>query len=105
MSASMKTAGLNLDALAGSDVDQRNLQKLTGGRLDAVYSADMGVLVSVAKMHGAEKSVRPVPLPDPANPIFTIFNKAKGAALGAKYAEALDAVIKEKGDYAKAFLK
>jgi ABC-type amino acid transport substrate-binding protein len=105
LSAAMRTPGLNIDPMSGGDADTRNIQKLTSGRLDAAYSADMGVLVSIAKGTGADKTVRAVALPDPANPIFTIFNKAKGAALGAKYVEALDAVVKEKGEYGKAFLK
>jgi ABC-type amino acid transport substrate-binding protein len=105
LSPSMRQPGLNIEYIPGADADARNVQKLANGRLDAAYSSDLSVLMYVAKSQGVDKAVRPLALPDPVVSVYTMFSKAKGAALGAKYVEALEAVIKEKGDYAKAFLK
>jgi ABC-type amino acid transport substrate-binding protein len=106
LSPSMRQSGLNLDSLTGTDnLYSRNFQKLTQGRVDAVYSPDNLTLAKEIKAAGLEGSVHVVPLPDQPNATYTVFNKKDAGTLGAKYAEALDAVLKERGDYVKAFVK
>ena len=105
LSPSMHQAGLILEPLSGSDGNARNLQKVVRGRLDAAYTPDMYVFTLDARELGFEKLVRVLPLPDPSNGVYTAFSKKVGATYGPRYAEALEAVLKEKGEYAKAFLK
>lgn len=106
LSATMRQPGLTLDAMGGADAYYaRNFQKLTMGRVDAVYSPDEMTLAREIKANNLEQTVRIVSLPDEPNKTFTAFHKKHADTLGPKYQAALDAVLKEKGDYPKAFMK
>jgi ABC-type amino acid transport substrate-binding protein len=105
LSASLRQPYLQLTEISGTGLYARAIQMLLLDRLDAVYSPDANGLLVEARMLDADKKIRVLALPDPANGIYCIFSKKAAAVYASKYDLALEAVIKERGDYPKAFLK
>jgi ABC-type amino acid transport substrate-binding protein len=104
LSGSMGQPGLNLDRISGDDFYERAFRMLVLGRLDAMYSPDSRVLLMVARTQGLQEKIRVLDLPDPADGVYYAFSHSASKVFSARYAKAMEAIVKERGNYERAFL-
>jgi ABC-type amino acid transport substrate-binding protein len=78
---------ISLEGLGGNKWAEQNIQKLLGGRLDAVFDRQPYTLPFVAARMQRYAQVKVLPIPDPPMPMYVVFSKAsqQGQALLDQY--------------------
>lgn len=72
---------LKLAPMAGSQVVERNIEKLLRGWIQAYYSPDQTAMQVVLARKGLEQQLRLLPLPEEPRPLYTAFSAASAAYL------------------------
>ncbi len=89
----VKGKNLTWDWTSGGDVWVRNLKMLAVGRAEAVYSPQTRNIIHGANKSGSMDKIRILPLPEPAQKLFTLFSKhPKHKGLMERYDQAMDKI-------------
>lgn len=91
LSPLMRTPGLRIEKLHGSDLVARNLEKMLKGRIDAAYSPDALDLESAALSLGGAERFRLLLLPESSQGLYTAFSQKTDPELVRRYERALAA--------------
>lgn len=87
------TSGARLDPTIGDSSTALNLQKLIGGRVEAVYSPDAATLKEVIRRMPHAPAIRILPIPAPRLAVYTVFARHIPADIVKRYDKALQKVL------------
>lgn len=98
---------ITFDLIAGKQLFERNLKKLLGGRIDAIYAPLPVALERIIEQENVESQVKLLPIGflEPVE-IFTVFSKETvGSDLVARYNDALEAARQHQSyiDYVRVY--
>ena len=87
------TSGARLDPTVGDSSTALNLQKLIGGRVEAVYAPDGATLKEMIRRIPHAPAIRILPIPAPRPAVYTVFARQVPADIVQRYEQALQTVL------------